>query len=87
MSLQEALHGAGEWIATAVMGVLGWFSLDTVRKFRGHGRRIGVLEASSVTRDDLETLRLQVDQTITNACDRIERRTDEILLHLAKRGE
>lgn len=85
MTPQDAYEGLREWIGTALLSILGWLGVDIVRKFRGHGRRLAALEREHVTRADLDKLRDELSDTVTSACGRIESRTDDILLHLAKR--
>jgi hypothetical protein len=83
---EEILSNARDWIATAVMGVLGWFSLDFIRKFRKHGSRIADLERTQVTREDLKNQLDEVRASFTGDVatshkllqDNVDSRLDDI---------
>lgn len=73
-----------ESVAALLAVLTGWFT-QRGNRIRSHARRISKLESDRVTREDFDELRESMNATFTNGIERVERRTDEILLHLAAR--
>jgi CTP:molybdopterin cytidylyltransferase MocA len=72
-------------ILTAVFAVVGWWMQRKVARSEALEARVAALEQQRVTKDDFDELRESMNATFTNGIERVERRTDEILLHLAQR--
>lgn len=73
-----------ESVVTIIAFVTAWFTQRGAR-LRAHHKRIQKLETERVTREDFDELRESMNATFTNGMDRLERRTDEILLHMARK--
>lgn len=72
-----------ESITTLIAGFIAWLARRAIAKVDAQEDRIAALERSTVTKDDFDELRESMNATFTNGIERVERRTDEILLHLA----
>lgn len=72
-----------ESVTAVFLAISAWFAQRGAR-LRGIGRRVSKLEQDRVTREDLELLRGRMEDAFTTGIERVERRTDEILLHLAR---
>jgi hypothetical protein len=89
------LHQMKEWFAdhiaawfyAAFGGLVIWIAKRATAKVDAQESRIALLELQQVKREDLDSLRRSVDEALTRTCARIESRTDEILLHMARRDD
>lgn len=73
-----------ESIVAAFVGLVGWLAQRAIRKVDAQEARIALLERDSVTKETIDELRESMTSSITHAFARVETRTDEILLHLAR---
>lgn len=78
--LPESLMGS-------VVGVIGWWMQRKIARADALEARVQALERDKVTRDDIDELREHIDASITRSLARVETRTDEILLHLARKDD
>lgn len=73
-----------ESFVVAFFGLVGWWVQRKIAKTEALEARVLALEKDKVTRDDIDDLREHIDASITRSLARVETRTDEILLHLAR---
>jgi copper homeostasis protein CutC len=84
-----------DWLANhlpeSLLGIfatlVGWLAQRAINKVDAQEERIAALERDKVTKENIEELRESMNASITHAFARVETRTDEILLHLARRDQ
>jgi hypothetical protein len=76
-----------ESIAGLIATVAGWLAQRAITKFDRQEARISALERQTVKKEDLDELRESMNSTFTHGMERIERRTDQILFHMAREDE
>jgi hypothetical protein len=74
-----------ESFVTAFLGALGWWVQRKVAHADALEKRVAALESDQVTSGDISALREHIDRSISGSLARVEQRTDEILLYLARR--
>lgn len=72
-----------ESIGALVVSLVGWLAQRAIRKVDRQEDRLTALEKNAVTKDDLAELRESMNSTFIHSMERIERRTDQILFHIA----
>jgi hypothetical protein len=74
-----------ESLTAAFFAVIGWWVQRKIARSEALEVRIQALERDKATKTDIDDLREHIDASITRSLARVETRTDEILLHLARR--
>jgi hypothetical protein len=76
-----------ESVLAAMFAIVGWWIQRKIARSEALEARIAALEKDGAKRGDIEALREHIDTSITRAVARVETRTDEILLHLARQSD
>lgn len=74
-----------ESVLAALLSLVGWWVQRKIARSERLEERVAALERDKVTKADIRDLRESMEDTVTRSSARVESRTDEILLHLARR--